>query len=310
MAALQLLSWILAKAANKHTHAGPGLLGHAARIHSRCFATLLFKDTNLTTMRRAFEADEAMVKLWASRLLNVTWLPIFVMHAHVDASALLKPIDPQQRLHYFPVNIVNGGYWGGWPWYRNMHTKLHTWALPCKRAAFLDYDGLPLRNLDSVFDECPHTADLCATQDHVTPKKKGLRVPNAGMLVVKPRAATHSAIIASAEKEAVSHTRRMLAEQGFLNSYFPQWFKLPDGYNIPHHISRSAHNPQSAKFKEFRAYISKNTSYFLHEKLDLMPRAVAIALGALQEYEALGRLRLTCVQTGEVRRCGLPISKH
>ena len=44
-----------------------------------CFATLLFRD-NLTTSRprRQFAEDEAMVRLWLSRLLQLTSLRIII----------------------------------------------------------------------------------------------------------------------------------------------------------------------------------------------------------------------------------------
>ena len=197
----------------------------------RCFATLLYKDSNVTWQRRAFEEDEAMIRLWAQRLLNVTALPVFVMHYGVNASAILDSVDVNRRLHYVSVSAVLGAYWSQQPWYRHVHTKLHAWNLPCETVAFMDYDGVILRNLDSVFDTCGVSA-LCAVQDVVTPKKKGQRLPNAGLLVLRPDRTTHSCLVDAATRDGRCGLQRVLAEQGFLNYHFQRWKGLPEAYNV------------------------------------------------------------------------------
>ena len=163
-----------------------------------------------------------MIRLWASRLLTLTTLPIFIMHVGLDARNLFAGIDVRCQLRYRQVDWVRGGYWKKWAHYRYMHTKLQAWGLPCDRVAFMDYDSVPLRSLDGVFDACKEH-ELCGVADSVTPMRPGLRVINAGMMVLRPNVSTLRRLVLAAEKEAEDGVTRMLTEQGFLNSHFPQW---------------------------------------------------------------------------------------
>ena len=270
-------------------------------LWQRCFATLIFRDDNLTVMRRPFEEDEFMVRLWVKNMLNITTLPVFVMHTNsalTDAQQLLREVDPNRRVHYWQVNIVHGGYWSVWPWYRMVHTKLNVWALPCKQVAFLDYDGLPLRNLDGVFDECPKTESLCACQDHVTPKKKGLRLPNAGLLVVRRNISLHEHLVQEAENETQRGVVRFQAEQGFLNSHFPSWHGLPAGYNLPqstlrNYLSGKQHILGNATGTVL-SFLEQSDAFYLHMKLRDVPRLLAEALGFTDEWDGLHNLTIIC----------------
>ena len=274
--------------------------------HAACFATLLFKDSNLTHMRRAWEEDIAMVRraalpcdadtrsadrtffvaacavaqiqLWATKMLNLTRLPILIMHANVDARALLQPVDPGSRLQYWPVHLLRGGYWKKWPHYRYMHTKLQAWTLPCTQAAFVDYDMIPLRNLDNVFEKCGPQASLCAVRDTVTPKRPGLRCLNAGLMVVRTNVTTFRMLADQAEVEAQQGRKRMLAEQGFLSDHFPDWKELPVGYNLPEWI---------ALRRNTTAWLKRNDSYLFHRKLVDVKWRFADVLGVKNEMAAL-----------------------
>ena len=192
----------------------------SAPLHGRCYATLLFRDSGLLWMRRAWEDDEIMVRLWARLLLNRTALPVFVMHAGLGEIDFARLFDAStaSRLSFRRVSLVHGGYWGAYQHYRLMHTKLHAWDLPCAQAAFLDYDTIPLRNMDAVFDACG-SAELCGTVDRVYPgwTRRAARVINAGMMVLRPNRTTHRWLLEAAEADGRQHTRRMLAEQGFLS---------------------------------------------------------------------------------------------
>ena len=46
----------------------------------------------------------------------------------------------------------------------SQNTKLHAWTLPCSELALLDYDTIPLRNPDAIFDACAQHP-LCAAPD-------------------------------------------------------------------------------------------------------------------------------------------------
>ena len=75
-----------------------------------CFATLLFRD-NLTTSRprRKFAEDGAMVRLWLSRLLQLTSLRIVVMFARLDEASVRHMLGdpPTQRSR---PSKTDGGY--------------------------------------------------------------------------------------------------------------------------------------------------------------------------------------------------------
>ena len=52
-----------------------------APIHPHCFATVFYNDTSGgTRARRTFQLDIAMARLFVSRMLTLTSLPIFVLH--------------------------------------------------------------------------------------------------------------------------------------------------------------------------------------------------------------------------------------
>ena len=61
--------------------------------YPRCFATLFYNDTSGgTTARRSFLHDEAMARLFVSRMINMTDLPIFVLiNRDNDAKSVLGP---------------------------------------------------------------------------------------------------------------------------------------------------------------------------------------------------------------------------
>lgn len=268
-----------------------------AVVWPRCYATLMYRDTTLVSFRRAFEEDEVMIRVWAARLANTTELPIFVMHTYAGARVLLQSVDAEfpGRLHYWPVNIVHGGFWGKWPWYRFVHTKLHAWALPCRQVAFLDYDGIPLRNLDSVFDQCGESSPLCACEDHVTPHKVGLRLPNAGMLVLRTNHSAHQFLLQEAETEARTSKTRYHAEQGFLNSHFPSWRSMSDGYNINQYHTRSyARKNNMSESGAIAALLQSPASFFLHQKLKEMPRSLVEFLGFADAWHEVRRIHIRC----------------
>ena len=136
-------------------------------------------------------AQLAMFELWASRMLNTTSLPVYVMHDNSTAAALRKlPLSAAGRAVVpWPIELIRVSPPGTKSQYRHQYSKLHAWALPCttvacarRRAALpapprapshhsllprnadTDYDGFPLRNMDGIFDACGE-APFCGVAD-------------------------------------------------------------------------------------------------------------------------------------------------
>lgn len=247
----------------------------------QCFATLLFRDSNLSRPRREWAEDEASVRLWASRLLRLTSLPIFVLHTQLSAHSvhlLLLPADPHRRLRLHSVSMLRGAYWEAQPWYRLVYTKLHAWNLPCKRVALMDYDMIPIQAPEAVFDACSDDDPLCAVKDVATPKRPGTRVPNAGLLVLSPAQATFNSLVAAAARELTDGKVRMLVEQGFLYSQFPNWTEIPFHHALP----PARYVGGDERFQQLLANAS-----FLHMRLTMLSSTLAAKLGVSREMRLL-----------------------
>ena len=274
--------------------------------YARCYATLLFRDDNMTTMRRVFEEDEAMMQVWTKRMLQTTELPIFFVyiatHALDATIAQLRDIEPASRrgqIQFWPVTEVLGGGISMYPWYRLVHTKLHAWALPCRQVAFLDYDGVALRKLDAVFDACGADEALCACQDRVVTKRAGLRLPNAGMLVLRRNTTAHRLLIAAAADEARRGRQRLYFEQGFLNTKYPRWKELPIGFNLPYYTLKRQQEAQHASVSQtVRNVLNDSSLFFLHQPLRHMPSELASSLGFQQGWKALQKRYVLCHRPG------------
>ena len=103
------------------------------------------------------------------------------------------------QLHRVGLLVVDPP--GTLPWYKEQYTKLHAWSLPCRQVAYFDYDGFPLRNMDTIFDECGD-APFCAVADTMTPinpKYRG-RYFNGGVLVLRPSATTYAHLLSEADR--------------------------------------------------------------------------------------------------------------
>ena len=224
-----------------------------------------------------------MARLWASRMLNATRLPIFVMHAVVDPRAVLGPLlDCRSdirggQIHLREVSLILGPTRPDWLHYRYQYTKLHAWALPCQQVVYLDYDLVPLRSPDNLFDLCVSRA-LCGTQDVTTPKSKNYRVViNGGLLVLRPNRTLYRTLVHKAAWEVRRHVVRLLVEQGFLKYHGPPWHELPPGYNLPQYYGWEFW-PRAPE-KDAVAMLMRNTSFMAHLKLSEMRGGVAKFLG-------------------------------
>ena len=123
-----LTDWIPPKFAF-NSHCVHGKMPHPLFPH--CFATLFYNVTSGgTTARRSFVLDEAMVRLFVSRMLNMTSLPIFVLiNRDNDAKSVLGPwlSSGQVRLRRVRPVVVEPP--GTHTWYRMTHTKFQAWTL-------------------------------------------------------------------------------------------------------------------------------------------------------------------------------------
>jgi hypothetical protein len=263
--------------------------------HPRCYATVFFNDTKGgTARRRSWLLDEAMVRLFVSRLTNLTALPIFVLaNADNDAFRVLAPwLQQGQQVRILTVDPVVVEPPGTAPWYRLTHTKFQAWALhrECGQVALLDYDGIPLRRMDpDVFDECGG-APLCGVVDQVTPINNAVRSQylNTGMLVLRPNASFHAWLLAEAGRDARRRRARYYAEQGFFRERGVAWKRLHGGFNV-----------QAGLYKRnwhlrIQGPADPATSdYFLHKKFPEVPGPMQRRLGlrdcAGEAWRAVGR---------------------
>ena len=198
-------------------------------VHERCYTTLVFRSNQSAS---ASPVQDAMLQLWLRRMRRFTALPIVVMHANVPSPRrLMNATALRLQLHRVGLLVVDPP--GTLPWYKEQYTKLHAWSLPCRQVAYFDYDGFPLRNMDTIFDECGD-APFCAVADTMTPinpKYRG-RYFNGGVLVLRPSAITYAHLLSEAEVDARGRRARWYAEQGFLNTHYRNWSHLPAGYNV------------------------------------------------------------------------------
>jgi lipopolysaccharide biosynthesis glycosyltransferase len=109
-------------------------------------------------------------------------------------------------------------------------TKLRAWQLcEFERVVFLDADTLVLKNIDALFER----SHFAAAPDFFMPDRF-----NSGVMVLEPSEATFAAMMQALPLTATYDG----GDQGFLNSYFSNWYampveqRLPVGMNMPHFI--------------------------------------------------------------------------
>jgi len=116
------------------------------------------------------------------------------------------------------------------PRFANAYTKLRSWDLAeYDKVVMLDADTIVLQNVDDLFER----PDFSAAPDFLLPDRF-----NSGVMVIEPNAERFHRMI-----EALSHNPSYDGgDQGFLNTFFPDWYampvahRLPVGYNLFHFI--------------------------------------------------------------------------
>lgn len=116
------------------------------------------------------------------------------------------------------------------PRFDGVFTKLRAWELvDLDRVVVLDADTLVLQNIDDLFER----TGFAAAPDFFMPDRF-----NSGVMVLAPSQDTFERMV-QALAVAGSYDG---GDQGFLNSFFPDWYamaaahRLPVGYNVPNFI--------------------------------------------------------------------------
>lgn len=216
-----------------------------------------------TQQGRTWATERALFRVFASRLLNYTQLPLHVLHNLDDCphGTLAGIPEVDRRVHYHRVGVIHRHTSGFQQHYANMYTKVHAWdvlAPMCGTVALVDYDVLTLRSPDGIFGACG-SAPLCAVRTN-----RNASQFNGGLLVFPPSGTVFTQlrrIIASEQERSQSHDD---TEQGLLNELYPTWKPLPREYN--------------AQGAATGTYWNTDTTVFLHEKYWLLPPDVQVRL--------------------------------
>lgn len=117
-----------------------------------------------------------------------------------------------------------------YPRFSAVFTKLRAWQLcEFERIVFLDADTLVLKNIDALFER----KHFAAAPDFFMPDRF-----NSGVMVLEPSEVTFAEMMQALPLTATYDG----GDQGFLNSYFSNWYgmsieqRLPVGMNMPHFI--------------------------------------------------------------------------
>lgn len=112
---------------------------------------------------------------------------------------------------------AQAAYAAGWPHANTTLSKLHVFGLHPRfdHVVYLDADAMPLANLDHLFSAPLSAADypFAAAPELMPPDTF-----NAGVMVVRPSAAAHAALLAAAASGRHDGT-----DQGVLNAHFAGW---------------------------------------------------------------------------------------
>ncbi len=115
----------------------------------------------------------------------------------------------------------------GFSTYETVYTKLHLWnQTEFDRLIYLDADTIVVGSLDQLLEGPDFAASPCFTAPDLF---------NAGMMVLKPSRERYEDLM---EKRATLPSYDG-SDQGFLNSYFPDWYtgdpsrRLPMKFNVP-----------------------------------------------------------------------------
>ena len=107
------------------------------------------------------------------------------------------------------------------PRFANVFTKLRAWELvDFDRVVLLDADTLALKNVDDLFER----STFAAGPDFLLPDHF-----NSGVMVLEPSKATFGKM----RRALADHGTYDGGDQGFLNSFYPDWYALPVEHRLP-----------------------------------------------------------------------------
>lgn len=151
------------------------------------------------------------------------------------------------------------------------YSKLNLWTLPFDLVLYLDYDMLPLRNIDSVFDMGRRKGFVLGAVPDKYPY-----IRNTGLLLLRPNNRTFARMKSRvATLDSYNH-----GDQGFLNAFFHKkvWTNIPASYNVPLWLTKTVFNLRSVNVLHFTGEIKPWTVYKRHHpKFQEMFNAVAFA---------------------------------
>lgn len=105
--------------------------------------------------------------------------------------------------------------------FRNTFTKLNAWSLvELDKIVLLDADTIVLQNIDELFER----PAIAAAPDFLLPDRF-----NSGVMVVEPSKAVFDSML---EKLFTSGSYDG-GDQGFLNTFYPDWYTGPAGHRLP-----------------------------------------------------------------------------
>ena len=120
-----------------------------------------------------------------------------------------------------PIDNPNRSQEWGLDSFETVYTKLRLWQrTEYQKLVYIDADAVVLSNLDELLDRPRFAAAPCTTAPDQF---------NSGVMVLEPSRATFDDMMA---RRAELHSYDG-SDQGFLNSYFSEWFEGPPEHRLP-----------------------------------------------------------------------------
>lgn len=197
------------------------LLGHACS-EQNVYATLVTNDDYVPGAQVLAASLDLVGSGQRKRIALVS------THVSVEGRGLLK----EMRYHLLEVDTVNcHAHQNKWrpsdvdaPKLQQQLvttcTKVHLWNLTASKVVYLDADVLVVKNIDELFDR----PGFAAAPDLMPPDSF-----NSGVMVIEPNATQHAILLNNLNKSSNYDG----GDQGFLNTFFDDWFATPAAHRLP-----------------------------------------------------------------------------
>ncbi|CAK9072896.1 unnamed protein product [Durusdinium trenchii] len=156
------------------------------------------------------------------RCTGTKYLPMLVLHTDQVSSTTVARLASDSSLKLKAVETIANPHSTDVPgWVNSGFTKLRVWEQEeFAKLVYIDADCLILENIDELF------ASVCpAFCPDVFPPDKF----NAGVMVVEPSRSVFQEMLQQIDR-LPSHDG---GDTGFLNSFFPDWFRWPAEQRLP-----------------------------------------------------------------------------